>query len=71
MFEMGDVGEQSEESVDINKRMSLQEPYYMNNDLQLLCRERTIDSEKDVDETEAERYLKGKDESFGICVHYF
>lgn len=62
MFEMGDVGEQSEEqSVEINKRMSLQEPYYMNNDLQLLCRERTIDSEKDVDETEAERYLKGKD----------
>ncbi|XP_018358577.1 PREDICTED: uncharacterized protein LOC108758238 isoform X4 [Trachymyrmex cornetzi] len=60
MFEMGDVGEQSEESVDINKRMSLQEPYYMNNDLQLLCRERTIDSEKDVDETEAERYLKEK-----------
>ncbi|XP_071647509.1 uncharacterized protein [Temnothorax longispinosus] len=61
MFEMGDVGEQSEEqSVEINKRMSLQEPYYMNNDLQLLCRERTIDSEKDVDETEAERYLKEK-----------
>ncbi|KAG5326645.1 RUSC2 protein, partial [Pseudoatta argentina] len=60
MFEMGDVGEQSEESVDINKRMSLQEPYYMNNDLQLLCRERTIGSEKDVDETEAERYLKEK-----------
>lgn len=61
MFEMGDVGEQSEEqSVEINKRMSLQEPYYMNNDLQSLCRERTLDSEKDVDETEAERYLKGK-----------
>ncbi|XP_011646795.1 uncharacterized protein LOC105433279 isoform X2 [Pogonomyrmex barbatus] len=62
MFEMGDVGEQSEESqsVEINKRMSLQEPYYMNNDLQLLCRERTIDSEKDVDETEAERYLREK-----------
>ncbi|XP_011703093.1 PREDICTED: uncharacterized protein LOC105459091 isoform X4 [Wasmannia auropunctata] len=60
MFEMGDVGEQSEESVEVNKRMSLQEPYYMNNDLQLLCRERTIDSEKDVDETEAERYLKEK-----------
>ncbi|XP_012521418.1 uncharacterized protein LOC105827813 isoform X2 [Monomorium pharaonis] len=60
MFEMGDVGEQSEESVEVNKRMSLQEPYYMNNDLQLLCRERTIDSEKDVDETEAERYFKEK-----------
>lgn len=67
MFEMGDVGEQSEEqSVEINKRMSLQEPYYMNNDLQLLCRERTLDSEKDVDETEAERYLKGKDKLFDI-----
>ncbi|XP_070523423.1 uncharacterized protein [Cardiocondyla obscurior] len=61
MFEMGDVGEQSEDqSVEINKRMSLQEPYYMNNDLQLLCRERALESEKDVDETEAERYLKEK-----------
>lgn len=57
MFEMGDVGEQSEEqSAEVNKRMSLQEPYYMNNDLQL---RRTIDSEKDVDETEADRYFKG------------
>lgn len=72
MFEMGDVGEQSEEqSVEINKRMSLQEPYYMNNDLQLLCRERTIDSEKDVDETEAERYLKGKDESFAVYSDFY
>ncbi|RLU24449.1 hypothetical protein DMN91_002538 [Ooceraea biroi] len=61
MFEMGDVGEQSEEqSTEINKRMSLQEPYYINNDLQLLCRGRTIDSEKDVDETETDRYLKEK-----------
>ncbi|XP_012222249.2 uncharacterized protein [Linepithema humile] len=58
MFEMGDVGEQSEEqSAEVNKRMSLQEPYYMNNDLQL---RRTIDSEKDVDETEADRYFKEK-----------
>lgn len=61
MFEMGDVGEQSEElSTEVNKRMSLQEPYYMNNDLQLLYCGRTIDSEKDVDETEAERCFKGK-----------
>lgn len=59
MFEMGDVGEQSEElSTEINKRMSLQEPYYMNNDL--LYYGRAIDSEKDVDETEAERCFKGK-----------
>ncbi|XP_011144571.1 uncharacterized protein LOC105186218 isoform X3 [Harpegnathos saltator] len=56
MFEMGDVGETEEQAVEVNKRMSLQEPYYMNNDLQLLCRGRTIDSEKDVDETEEERY---------------
>ncbi|XP_014475422.1 PREDICTED: uncharacterized protein LOC106744846 isoform X4 [Dinoponera quadriceps] len=56
MFEMGDVGETEEQPVEVNKRMSLQEPYYMNNDLQLLCRGRTIDSEKDVDETEEERY---------------
>lgn len=62
MFEMGDVGESEEQqSTEINKRMSLQEPYYMNNDLQLLCRGRTIDSEKDVDETEEERYHLGKD----------
>lgn len=61
MFEMGDVGEQSEElSIEVNKRMSLQEPYYMNNDLQLLCCGTAIDSEKDVDETEAERCFKGK-----------
>lgn len=55
MFEIGDVGESEEQSAEVNKRMSLQEPYYMNNDLQL----RTIDSEKDVDETEANRYFKG------------
>lgn len=61
MFEMGDVGEQSEETTEVvNKRMSLQEPYYMNNDLQLLCCETAIDSEKDVDETEAERCFKGE-----------
>lgn len=67
MFEMGDVGEQSEEqSTEINKRMSLQEPYYINNDLQLLCRGRTIDSEKDIDETEADRYLKGEN----LCLSH-
>ncbi|XP_076246335.1 uncharacterized protein LOC143186535 isoform X3 [Calliopsis andreniformis] len=49
MFEMGDVEEIEDQSPESNKRMSLQEPYYMNNDLQLLSRE------KDVDETE-ERY---------------
>lgn len=60
MFEMGDAEESEEQSTETNKRMSLQEPYYMNNDLQLLCRGRTFDSEKDVDETEEERYHIGK-----------
>ncbi|CAK9820832.1 AP-4 complex accessory subunit RUSC2 [Anthophora plagiata] len=55
MFEMGDVEEIEDQSPEINKRKSLQEPYYMNNDLQLTCRGRIVDSEKDVDETE-ERY---------------
>lgn len=58
MFEMGDVGEN--QSVEVNKRMSLQEPYYMDNDLQLLCHGRTVDPEKDVDETEEEMYYIGK-----------
>ncbi|XP_047345314.1 uncharacterized protein LOC124947333 isoform X1 [Vespa velutina] len=52
MFEMGGVEEVEDQCSEPNKRMSLQEPYYMNNDLQLLCRGRIIDSEKDVDETE-------------------
>ncbi|KAG7213430.1 hypothetical protein KM043_002714 [Ampulex compressa] len=55
MFEMGGVEEVEDQSPEANKRMSLQEPYYMNNDLQMLCRGKIIDSEKDVDETE-ERY---------------
>ncbi|XP_076175070.1 uncharacterized protein LOC143150573 isoform X1 [Ptiloglossa arizonensis] len=55
MFEMGDVEEIEDQSPETNKRMSLQEPYYMNNDLQLLCRGRVIDLEKDVDEAE-EKY---------------
>ncbi|XP_031783840.1 uncharacterized protein LOC100120175 isoform X5 [Nasonia vitripennis] len=54
MFEMGQVNEietrhgMSQE----NKRMSLQEPYYMNNDLQLLRHAGIVDSEKDIDEAE-------------------
>ncbi|XP_015176459.1 PREDICTED: uncharacterized protein LOC107066398 isoform X1 [Polistes dominula] len=52
MFEMGGVDEVEDQCPEPNKRMSLHEPYYMNNDLQLLCRGRIIDSEKDVDETE-------------------
>ncbi|XP_071865221.1 uncharacterized protein isoform X3 [Bombus fervidus] len=55
MFEMGDVEEIEDQSPETNKRMSLQEPYYMNNDIQLACRGRIADPEKDVDETE-ERY---------------
>lgn len=47
MFEMGDHRMTQE-----NKRMSLQEPYYMNNDLQLLRQAGIIDSEKDIDELE-------------------
>lgn len=59
MFEMGDVEEIEDQSPETNKRMSLQEPYYINNDLQLACRGRTADSEKDVDERE-EKYHTGK-----------
>nr|XP_031845261.1 uncharacterized protein LOC116432457 isoform X2 [Nomia melanderi] len=56
MFEMGDVEEiEDQQAPEANKRMSLQEPYYMNNDLQLLYRGKIIDSEKDIDEME-ERY---------------
>ncbi|XP_033336769.2 uncharacterized protein LOC117226503 isoform X2 [Megalopta genalis] len=52
MFEMVDVEEiEDQQPPEANKRMSLQEPYYMNNDLQLY-RGRIIDSEKDVDEME-------------------
>ncbi|XP_058804702.1 uncharacterized protein LOC131671916 isoform X2 [Phymastichus coffea] len=47
MFEMGQLTEVEAISQE-NKRMSLQEPYYMNNDLQLL----RMDSEKDIDEAE-------------------
>lgn len=46
MFEMGQLAEV--EAGQDNKRMSLQEPYFMNNDLQLL----RMDSEKDIDEAE-------------------
>ncbi|XP_014613809.1 PREDICTED: uncharacterized protein LOC106792140 isoform X6 [Polistes canadensis] len=60
MFEMGGVEEVEDQCSEPNKRMSLQEPYYMNNDLQLLCRGRIIDSEKDVDETE-EKCNTGKE----------
>ncbi|XP_076655206.1 uncharacterized protein LOC143360348 isoform X3 [Halictus rubicundus] len=53
MFEMGDVEEiEDHQTPEVNKRMSLQEPYYMNNDLQLLYRGKIVDSEKDVDEME-------------------
>ncbi|XP_017885520.1 uncharacterized protein LOC108628252 isoform X3 [Ceratina calcarata] len=55
MFEMGDVEEIEDPAPETNKRMSLQEPYYMNNDLQLAYRGRIVDSEKDVDEME-EKY---------------
>ncbi|KAK0077326.1 hypothetical protein PV325_004085 [Microctonus aethiopoides] len=41
-----------------NKRMSLQEPYYINNDLQLLRHGRIIDSDKDVDEVEERGYVE-------------
>ncbi|XP_006558765.1 uncharacterized protein LOC726949 isoform X2 [Apis mellifera] len=65
MFEMGDVEEIEDQSSETNKRMSLQEPYYMNNDLQLPCRGRIADLEKDVDETE-ERYIERANEIVNI-----
>lgn len=59
MFEMGQVDEENEKRSRENKRMSLQEPYYMNNDLHLLRNGGIIDSEKDIDETE-ENHHYGK-----------
>lgn len=72
MFEMGDVEEIEDQSPEVNKRMSLQEPYYMNNDLPLACRGKIVDSEKDVDETE-ERYHTGKYLLlfYYLSYHYF
>ena len=59
MFEMGGVEEVDDRrSPEPSKRMSLQEPYCMNNDLQLLRHARIIDSEKDVDEVEERRYAE-------------
>ncbi|XP_044597233.1 uncharacterized protein LOC123273801 isoform X2 [Cotesia glomerata] len=61
MFEMGGVEEvedQLKADNEPNKRMSLQEPYYINNDLQLLRHGRIIDSDKDVDEVEEKRYAE-------------
>ena len=53
MFEMGDVKEvEDKQSSETSKRMSLPEPYYINNDLHLLRNGRTDDSDKDIDETE-------------------
>lgn len=52
MFEMGDVEEVDDKCMETNKRMSMPEPYYINNDLHLLRNERVDDSDKDVDETE-------------------
>ncbi|XP_066600357.1 uncharacterized protein [Prorops nasuta] len=51
MFEMGGVKE-VDDQIETNKRMSLQEPYYINNDVHPLCNGKIIDSEKDIDETE-------------------
>jgi hypothetical protein len=57
MFEMGqlnevEVGGKHQGLGQENKRMSLQEPYYMNNDLHLLRHVGALDSEKDIDEIE-------------------
>lgn len=70
MFEMGDVEEIEDQSPESNKRMSLQEPYYMNNDLQLLCR-KNVDSEKDVDETEERYYYTGTHHFFFLLSYLF
>ncbi|XP_015117869.1 uncharacterized protein LOC107041695 isoform X3 [Diachasma alloeum] len=60
MFEMCGVEETEsrQSSTESNKRMSLQEPYYINNDHQLLRHGRIIDSDKDVDEVEERRYAE-------------
>ncbi|XP_043267782.1 uncharacterized protein [Venturia canescens] len=59
MFEMGGVEEvEDRQSPEPSKRMSLPEPYYINNDLQLLRHGRIVDSEKDVDEVEERRYAE-------------
>ncbi|XP_051165315.1 uncharacterized protein LOC127284070 isoform X3 [Leptopilina boulardi] len=52
MFEMGDVEEVEDKCLETNKRMSMPEPYYINNDLHLLRNDRIDDSDKDVDEIE-------------------
>lgn len=58
MFEMGGVQEVADEQSHENaKRMSLQEPYYMNNDVPMFNRvDKIIDSDKDVDEAEGRSY---------------
>lgn len=68
MFEMGGVEEVDDSTTEPNKRMSLQEPYYINNDLQLLRQGRIIDSDKDVDEVEERRYAERMKEvgNYGI-----
>ncbi|XP_057324936.1 uncharacterized protein LOC130667410 isoform X1 [Microplitis mediator] len=72
MFEMGGVEEVDDHlksEAESNKRMSLQEPYYINNDLQLLRHGRIIDSDKDVDEVEEKRYAEHMREvgNYGIA----
>ncbi|XP_014214011.1 uncharacterized protein LOC106643406 isoform X3 [Copidosoma floridanum] len=55
MFEMGQLNEESgrtSRAGQESKRMSLQEPYYMNNDMQVLRHAAVVDSEKDIDEAE-------------------
>ncbi|XP_043478987.1 uncharacterized protein LOC122509202 isoform X3 [Leptopilina heterotoma] len=52
MFEMGDVEEVEDKCLETNKRLSMPEPYYINNDLHILRNERVDDSDKDVDEIE-------------------
>ncbi|XP_046436485.1 uncharacterized protein LOC124188126 isoform X3 [Neodiprion fabricii] len=71
MFEMGGVKEVENQQVtpETNKRMSLQEPYYLNNDHQSQQIRRLIDSEKDVDEVEERLYYAERLKESENCVN--
>ncbi|XP_063975757.1 uncharacterized protein LOC135161786 isoform X2 [Diachasmimorpha longicaudata] len=70
MFEIGGIEEieNRQSSTEPNKRMSLQEPYYINNDHQLLRHGRIVDSDKDVDEVEERRYAERIKEAAAVAA---
>ncbi|XP_048513456.1 uncharacterized protein LOC105688579 isoform X2 [Athalia rosae] len=72
MFEMGGVEELEDNqklTSDTNKRMSLQEPYYLNNELQLPMNHRLTDSEKDIDEVEERQYYAERLREASHCAN--